>query len=115
LIGAARRVVPLDLLACHFHDTSGTALANVLAALNEGVTVFDSSAGGLGGCPFAPGAAGNLATEDLCYLLDGMGVQTGVSLPALVSASTLLQAATARAPASRVFRRIVGASTPEAT
>ena len=75
--------VPADHLALHFHDTRGTALANVLTALPFGITTFDASAGGLGGCPYAPGAAGNLATDDLVYMLDGMGVETGVSLPAL--------------------------------
>jgi isopropylmalate/homocitrate/citramalate synthase len=74
-------------LAAHFHDTRGTALANVLAALEVGIDIVDSSAGGLGGCPFAPGAAGNLATEDLLYMLHGMGVETGVDLNAVVAAS----------------------------
>lgn len=76
-----------DRLAFHFHDTRGIALANVLAALQCGFTVFDSSAGGLGGCPFAPGAAGNLATEDLVYMLAGMGIETGVDLAKVVAAS----------------------------
>ena len=67
--------VPLDAVALHFHDTRGTALANVLAALGYGVTTFDSAAGGLGGCPYAPGASGNLATEDLLYMLDGLGIE----------------------------------------
>ena len=75
--------VPVDQVALHFHDTRGTALANVLAALPFGITTFDASAGGLGGCPYAPGAAGNLATDDLIYMLNGLGVETGVSLPAL--------------------------------
>jgi hydroxymethylglutaryl-CoA lyase len=79
-------------LALHFHDTRGTALANVVAGLQSGVAIFDSSAGGLGGCPYAPGAAGNLATEDLIYMLDGMGIETGVSLAAVVSASALIAA-----------------------
>ena len=72
--------VPLDQVALHLHDTRGTALANVLAGLQYGVTTFDSAAGGLGGCPYAPGATGNLATEDLLYMLDGIGIETGVSL-----------------------------------
>src|SRR6185503_4440752 len=72
--------VPLDQVALHFHDTRGTALANVMAALSYGVSTFDASAGGLGGCPYAPGAAGNLATEDLVYMLNGMGAETGVGL-----------------------------------
>ena len=79
--------VPVDRVALHFHDTRGTALANVLAALDYGVATFDASAGGLGGCPYAPGAAGNLATEDLVYMLDGLGIETGVSLAGVMAAS----------------------------
>ena len=82
--------VPLDQVALHFHDTRGTALANVLAALSYGVSTFDASAGGLGGCPYAPGAAGNLATEDLVYMLNGLGAETGVSLEALTEASAFI-------------------------
>ena len=81
------RQVPLAHLALHFHDTRGTALANVLAGLQLGVRTFDSSAGGLGGCPYAPGASGNLATEDLLYMLDGLGIETGVSLAGVMKAS----------------------------
>src|SRR5262249_12017895 len=75
--------IPVSQVALHFHDTRGTALANVLTALSFGVTTFDASAGGLGGCPYAPGAAGNLATDDLVFMLNGLGVETGVSLEAL--------------------------------
>lgn len=82
--------VPASKLALHFHDTRGTALANVLAALPYGVATFDASAGGLGGCPYAPGAAGNLATDDLVYMLNGLDVETGVSLPALSEASAFI-------------------------
>jgi hydroxymethylglutaryl-CoA lyase len=82
--------VPVSNVALHFHDTRGTALANVLAALPFGVTTFDASAGGLGGCPYAPGAAGNLATDDLIYMLNGLGIETGVSLPALSEASAFI-------------------------
>jgi len=82
--------VPANHIALHFHDTRGTALANVLTALPFGITTFDASAGGLGGCPYAPGAAGNLATDDLIYMLNGMGVETGVSLPALSEASAFM-------------------------
>jgi hydroxymethylglutaryl-CoA lyase len=82
--------VPIDQIALHFHDTRGTALANVLTALPYGVATFDASAGGLGGCPYAPGAAGNLATDDLIYMLNGLGVETGVSLPALSEASRFI-------------------------
>jgi hydroxymethylglutaryl-CoA lyase len=82
--------VPVDQIALHFHDTRGTALANVLASLPYGVATFDASAGGLGGCPYAPGAAGNLATDDLIYMLDGLGIETGVSLAALSDASSFI-------------------------
>ena len=82
--------VPLPQVALHLHDTRGTALANVLAGLQYGVTTFDSAAGGLGGCPYAPGASGNLATEDLLYMLHGMGIETRVSLPGVVAASRAL-------------------------
>jgi hydroxymethylglutaryl-CoA lyase len=82
--------VPAAHLALHFHDTRGTALANVLTALPFGIRTFDASAGGLGGCPYAPGAAGNLATDDLVFMLDGMGYETGVSLPALSAASAFI-------------------------
>jgi hydroxymethylglutaryl-CoA lyase len=82
--------VPLERVALHFHDTRGTALANVLTALPFGVSTFDASAGGLGGCPYAPGAAGNLATDDLIYMLDGLGIETGVSLTAVSEASTFI-------------------------
>ena len=95
--------VPIEKLAMHFHDTRGTALANVLAALEQGITIFDSSAGGLGGCPYAPGASGNLATEDLLYLLHGLGIGTGADLDAVVEASRFLAMVRGKAPASRYF------------
>jgi hydroxymethylglutaryl-CoA lyase len=98
--------VPLDQVALHFHDTRGTALANVLAALDYGVTTFDSSAGGLGGCPFAPGAAGNLATEDLLYMLDGLGVKTGVSLESVTAASRLIEVIIDHPLPSRYFQAV---------
>lgn len=85
------RMLPRDRLALHFHDTRGTALANTLLALQMGCAIFDSSAGGLGGCPFAPGAAGNLATEDLLYLLNGLGVESGVSLDGVLQASRYIE------------------------
>ncbi len=84
------RKIDAGRLALHFHDTRGTALANVVAGLQCGVAIFDSSAGGLGGCPYAPGAAGNLATEDLVYMLHGMDIETGVSLEKVVQASAML-------------------------
>jgi isopropylmalate/homocitrate/citramalate synthase len=87
VVGRLKAALPVGSLAVHFHDTRGTALANVLAALQEGVAIVDSSAGGLGGCPYAPGASGNLATEDLLYMLHGMGIETGVDLARVVAAS----------------------------
>ena len=90
VVGRLRDAVPVEQLAVHLHDTRGTALANVLAALQEGVTIVDSAAGGLGGCPFAPGASGNLATEDLLYMLHGMGIATGVDLDAVAESSRAL-------------------------
>jgi hydroxymethylglutaryl-CoA lyase len=96
--------VSLDRLGLHFHDTRGTALANVLAGLELGVTTFDSSAGGFGGCPYAPGASGNLATEDLLYMLHGMGIQTGVDLDAVIVASRFIAGVLGRAPDSRYFQ-----------
>ena len=81
----------LDKIALHFHDTRGTALANVLAALDYGVTTFDSSAGGLGGCPYAPGATGNLATEDLLFMLNGLGIKTGVDINGVAAASRAIE------------------------
>ena len=102
--------VTRDVIALHFHDTRGTALANVCAGLDCGVTIFDSSAGGLGGCPFAPGATGNVATEDLLYLLEGLGVSTGISLSGVAEASAYLAAATGRRPASRYLAARLGES-----
>jgi isopropylmalate/homocitrate/citramalate synthase len=90
VIGMLRQVVPATRLAMHFHDTRGTALANTLAALELGIATFDASSGGLGGCPYAPGASGNLATEDLVYMLDGMGLESGVNLEKLVAASSII-------------------------
>ncbi|HEY2324151.1 MAG TPA: hydroxymethylglutaryl-CoA lyase [Thermoanaerobaculia bacterium] len=88
VIGMLLQVIPASRLAMHFHDTRGTALANTLAALEMGISTFDASAGGLGGCPYAPGASGNLATEDLVYMLNSMAIETGVNLNRLVQAST---------------------------
>jgi isopropylmalate/homocitrate/citramalate synthase len=90
VMGRLKEAVPAGSLAVHFHDTRGTALANVLAALQSGIAIVDSSAGGLGGCPYAPGASGNLATEDLLYMLHGMGVETGVDLDKVAAASRAL-------------------------
>jgi isopropylmalate/homocitrate/citramalate synthase len=96
--------IPRAAVAVHFHDTRGTALANVLAALEAGVTTVDSSAGGTGGCPYAPGASGNLATEDLVYMLHGMGIATGVDLDAVAAASRALAARLGRPLPSRYLQ-----------
>jgi hydroxymethylglutaryl-CoA lyase len=104
VVGRLRDVVPVERLAVHFHDTRGTALANVLAALQEGISVVDSAAGGLGGCPYAPGAAGNLATEDLLYMLHGMGISTGVDLDAVAESSRALAARLGRSLPSRYLQ-----------
>lgn len=98
--------VTRGVLALHMHDTRGTALANVYAGLECGITTFDSSAGGLGGCPYAPGASGNLATEDLLYMLEGLAVTTGVTLPKLVGASRFLAGALGRRPPSRYLAAV---------
>ena len=110
---AARRMVevvaehvPLERLALHFHDTYGQALANILACLELGVSVVDSAVAGLGGCPYAKGASGNVATEDVVYMLDGMGIGTGVDLPRLAAAGRMICAALEREPASRVARAL---------
>jgi hydroxymethylglutaryl-CoA lyase len=91
LIAILSGEMPLDKLALHFHDTRGGALANVVAGIESGITIFDASVGGLGGCPYAPGASGNLATEDLIYMLSGMGIDTGVDLEKLTNAGLLAQ------------------------
>lgn len=96
--------IPASSVALHFHDTRGTALANVLAALPFGIRTFDASAGGLGGCPYAPGATGNLATEDLLYMLHGLGYATGVSLDAVAGASATIEPHLGHPLPSRYFR-----------
>jgi len=96
--------IPVEQVAVHFHDTRGTALANVLAALQLGVSIVDSSAGGLGGCPYAPGAAGNLATEDLLYMLHGMGIETGVNLEKVVEATRFITPYLGHAPTSKYYQ-----------
>lgn len=96
--------IPVEQLAVHFHDTRGTALANVLMALQLGISIVDSSAGGLGGCPYAPGAAGNLATEDLLYMLHGMGIRTGVDLDKVVAATRFIAPFLGHSPTSKYFQ-----------
>jgi isopropylmalate/homocitrate/citramalate synthase len=104
VLKALTSAVPPRHVALHFHDTRGTALANVLAALEFGISTFDSSAGGLGGCPYAPGATGNLATEDLLYMLHGLGLQTGVDLDAVAAASRALEPVLGHALPSRYLQ-----------
>jgi len=99
---------PVEKLAMHFHDTYGMAVANVYQSLQMGFSTFDSSAGGLGGCPYAPGASGNLATEDLLYLLDRLGIQTGVSLSLIRRASRFIAMELARELPSRVLQTTAG-------
>ncbi|HZB26385.1 MAG TPA: hydroxymethylglutaryl-CoA lyase [Vicinamibacterales bacterium] len=115
LLQVVTRQVPVGRVALHFHDTRGMALANVLVALERGVRTFDASAGGLGGCPYAPGAAGNLATEDLVFMLDGLGVETGVDLQALVNASAFLEPRIGHALPSRVYQALLPRNTHRRT
>ncbi len=102
LLRAVAGTVPMANLAMHFHDTYGQALANLYAGMEEGARVIDSAAGGLGGCPFAPGATGNVATEDVVYMLEGMGIKTGVDMAKLVAATNQISKLIGRAPVSRV-------------
>jgi hydroxymethylglutaryl-CoA lyase len=107
LIEAVAAKVPVERLACHFHDTYGQALANVMTAMETGVAVFDGAVAGLGGCPFAPGAAGNVASEDLLYMLDGLGIETGVDLEKLVEAGKFICAQLGRPTGSKVAKALM--------
>ena len=98
---AAERQFPIERLSGHFHDTYGQAIANVMAALHCGVTLFHSSIAGLGGCPYAPGATGNVATEDLLYLFEGLGIATGIDLAAAVEIGQWISASLGRRPTTR--------------
>jgi hydroxymethylglutaryl-CoA lyase len=102
LVAAVAEAVPVRQLALHFHDTRGQALANILACLDLGVAVVDAAVAGLGGCPYARGAAGNVATEDLVYMLHGMGIETGIDLERLIAAGRFISAALGRENRSRV-------------
>lgn len=106
MIEACAKLVPLEKLGGHFHDTYGQALANTLAALECGIARHDASVAGLGGCPYAPGATGNVATEDLVYMLDGMGIETGVDLKKLVQTAWWISDRLGRPPVSRVARAL---------
>jgi len=105
-IEAVAKHIPVEKLAGHFHDTYGQALANIYAALELGVTVVDSSVAGLGGCPYAKGASGNVATEDVVYLLNGLGIKTGVDLEQLAAVGRTICAELGRTPASRVAQAL---------
>jgi len=106
MIEAVAKKVPIAKLAGHYHDTYGQALANIYASLEAGVKTFDSSVAGLGGCPYARGATGNVATEDVIYMLDGLGIETGVDLEKLFRAGQFICKALGREPASRVARAL---------
>ena len=113
MLDAVAGRVPVNQLAVHFHDTYGQALANILASLQLGVTVLDSSVAGLGGCPYAPGAAGNVATEDVLYMLNGMGIETGVNLEELAAVGLTISAQLGRKPGSKAAPAIAAARAPD--
>ena len=112
MIEAVAAVVPRERLAVHFHDTYGQALANILAALEDGIATVDSSVAGLGGCPYAAGASGNVASEDVLYMLNGLGIESGVDLGALAEAGTYICKELGRAPASKVAQALAGKKKP---
>jgi len=106
MLEAVAKRVPVDRLAGHYHDTYGQALVNIYASLEMGVAVFDSSVAGLGGCPYSPGASGNVATEEVVYMLDGLGIETGVDLERVCDAGAYICAALGREPQSKVARAV---------
>ena len=108
MLNAVAALVPLDRLAVHFHDTYGQALANILGCLELGVATVDASVAGLGGCPYAKGASGNVATEDVLYMLNGLGIETGVDLGELAAAGRFISEQLGRQPASKVARALAG-------
>ena len=112
VVGAVAERVAIEQIALHFHDTRGMALANVLTALDLGIATFDASAGGLGGCPYAPGATGNVATEDVVYMLEGLGIGTGVNLDAVVEASAFIEPLVGHPLPSRYYQAARSAKKP---
>lgn len=114
VLDAVAKRVPVEHLAGHFHDTYGQGLVNIYAALEMGVAVFDSSVAGLGGCPYAPGASGNVATEDVVYMLDGLGIETGVNLELVREAGAYICEALGRQPQSKVARALAAKRRPGA-
>jgi hydroxymethylglutaryl-CoA lyase len=111
MLAAVARRVPVDKLAGHFHDTYGQAVANIYASLEMGVAVFDSSVAGLGGCPYAKGATGNVATEDVIYMLQGLDIATGIDLDRLIDAGEFICAALARPTHSKAGRALLAKRT----
>jgi hydroxymethylglutaryl-CoA lyase len=112
MLDAVAPRVAVECLAGHYHDTYGMALANIYASLERGVAVFDASVAGLGGCPYAAGASGNVATEDVVYLMNGLGIETGVDLDRLVDAGAWICAELGREPASKVARALLAGRNP---
>lgn len=112
LVDAVSEIVPAEKLAAHFHDTYGQALANILAVLERGVAVIDSSVAGLGGCPYANGATGNVASEDVLFMLNGLGIETGVDLDLMAEAGRFISEKLERPPASKVSVALAGAEKP---
>jgi hydroxymethylglutaryl-CoA lyase len=110
LLQVVKKDVPVSALAVHFHDTYGQALANILVALGEGIAVIDSAAGGLGGCPYARGASGNVSTEDVLYMLHGMGIETGVSLEKVAAAGRFIAGAAGRPLMSKAGQALQSAT-----
>ena len=110
MVAAVAEKLPVERLAVHLHDTYGQALANILACLELGVAVVDSSVAGLGGCPYAKGATGNVASEDVLYMLDGLGIETGVDLDRLAAAGRFISDHLGRPPASKVAQALAGKS-----
>ena len=102
MIAAVAKDIPTDRLGAHFHNTYGQALVNLLAVMQMGVAVIDTAVAGLGGCPYAKGASGNVATEDVLYMLDGLGIETGIDMDKLLAASRFISTTIGRAPASKV-------------
>lgn len=113
MIDAVSQHVPVEYLAAHFHDTYGQALANLLAVMEKGVAVIDTAVAGLGGCPYAKGASGNVATEDVLYMLKGMGIETGIDLDKILAASRFISGAIGKPPASKVALAMMGRTAAE--
>lgn len=112
MIDATRQQVPIEKLAAHFHDTYGMAIANLYAVMEEGVSVIDAATAGLGGCPYAKGASGNVATEDVLYLLEGLGIETGIDLQAVIDTGDWITRQLGRQPSAKVALALGSSRTP---